>query len=79
LHHHERWDGSGYPSGLSGEEIPINCRILAIVDAYDAMTNDRVYRRGKAPELAMEELLFNSGNQFDPTLVRIFIDKVYQE
>ena len=69
LKHHERWDGKGYPLGISGNEIPIECRILAIVDAYDAMTNDRPYSKAKTEQEALSELLKCSGSQFDPDLV----------
>jgi len=73
LSHHERWDGKGYPSGLKGEEIPLNCRILAVADAFDAMTNDRVYRKALSQKEAIDELISNSGTQFDPHIVEIFI------
>lgn len=73
LKHHEHWDGSGYPLGLSGEEIPVECRILAIVDAFDAMTNDRPYAAAKSKQEALDEIARASGSQFDPTLVTIFI------
>jgi len=73
LKHHEKWDGSGYPLGLKGEQIPIECRILAIVDAYDAMTNDRPYRKAKSSAEAIAELKRYSGKQFDPQLVEIFL------
>lgn len=73
LRHHEKWDGSGYPLGLKGEEIPLECRILSIVDAYDAMTNDRPYRGALTREEAIEELKRNSGGQFDPELVDLFL------
>ncbi len=72
LKHHERWDGKGYPLGLSGEDIPVECRILAIVDAYDAMTNDRPYRKAMTPEEAMAELRKCAGSQFDPRLLELF-------
>lgn len=72
LHHHEKWDGSGYPKGLKEGEIPLNCRILAVVDAFDAMTNDRVYRNAVPEADAVEELLRHAGRQFDPTVVRLF-------
>lgn len=71
--HHERWDGKGYPQGLKGEEIPIECRILAIVDTYDAMTNDRPYRKGLSHEEAMEEIQVNRNKQFDAQLVDRFV------
>lgn len=73
LSHHERWDGKGYPRGLKGEEIPLLCRILAVVDAYDAMTSDRVYRKAMSKEEALEELKNNVGTQFDPVITDIFI------
>lgn len=73
LHHHEKWDGTGYPKGLKGEEIPIECRILAIVDAFDAMTNVRPYRDALTEEEALNEIRRCSGTQFDPDLVDKFI------
>lgn len=73
LKHHERWDGKGYPYGLKGEEIPIQCRILAIVDAYDAMINDRPYRKAMSKEMAIEEIIKCAGTQFDPVLAEKFI------
>ncbi len=73
LKHHERWDGKGYPLGLAGEDIPVECRILAITDAYDAMTNDRPYRKALSPETAVAELKKCSGSQFDPRLVELFL------
>ncbi|HML38525.1 MAG TPA: PAS domain S-box protein [Bacillota bacterium] len=74
LSHHERWDGTGYPRGLKGEEIPLVCRILAIADAYDAMVNDRVYRNAMSRDDALMELKKNAGTQFDPQIVELFID-----
>lgn len=76
LSHHERWDGLGYPKGLKGEEIPLFSRILAIADAYDAMTEDRVYRKAMTKEAAIEEIQKNAGSQFDPTIAQIFIDNI---
>lgn len=73
LKHHERWDGNGYPLGIKGEEIPVECRILAIVDAFDAMTNDRPYRKRRSTEEALEELLRCASTQFDPELVKLFL------
>lgn len=73
LTHHERWDGKGYPGGLRGEEIPLLSRILAVVDAYDAMTEDRAYRKGLSKEKAFEEIRKNSGSQFDPEIADIFL------
>ncbi len=74
LHHHEFWDGNGYPSRLRGEEIPLECRILAVVDAYDAMTQSRPYSSGRTHDDALEELRRCSGRQFDPRLVDVFIE-----
>jgi len=69
LHHHERWDGSGYPDGLPGERIPLGARIIFVADAYDAMISERVYRRRVSPEEAIAELGRCSGTQFDPHVV----------
>ena len=71
--HHERYDGTGYPRGLKGEEIPIEARIISVVDAYDAMTSDRPYRRAMSKEEAFEELKKNAGTQFDPRVVNAFL------
>ena len=73
LRHHEWWNGGGYPLGLKGDDIPLECRILAIADAYDAMTSDRPYRKALSQEEAFIELINNIGIQFDPKLVPIFI------
>jgi putative nucleotidyltransferase with HDIG domain len=72
-HHHERYDGKGYPDGLKGEEIPLGARILHVADSYDAMTADRPYRKALDPEHAIQELLNHSGEQFDPGVTEIFI------
>lgn len=74
LTHHERWDGSGYPIGLNGNEIPFISRIFAIIDAYDVMTHDRVYRKAIGHEEALNELRKYAGTQFDPKLVEIFTE-----
>ena len=73
LSHHERWDGKGYPQGLSGEDIPFFARIISIVDSYDAMTSDRIYQKQKTQSEAIEELIRCSGTQFDSDLVKIFV------
>jgi len=65
-HHHERYDGKGYPEGLAGPDIPLVARIIAVADSYDAMTSDRPYRRALRPSEAAEEVLRNAGDQFDP-------------
>ncbi len=74
LAHHERWDGTGYPKGLKGEEIPLCCRILAVADAFDAMTHERVYRKAMSPAAAIQELRQHAGTQFAPDIVDVFID-----
>jgi HD-GYP domain-containing protein (c-di-GMP phosphodiesterase class II) len=79
LAHQERWDGRGYPQGLRGEEIPIQARLIAIADAYDAMTADRPYHNKISPLLALEEIKGCAGTQFDPHLVRVFVDKVAKQ
>ena len=71
-HHHERWDGKGYPDGLAGKEIPLLARIIALVDSYDAMTSDRPYRAELDFHNVQEEIVKNSGVQFDPEIVSIF-------
>jgi HD-GYP domain-containing protein (c-di-GMP phosphodiesterase class II) len=72
--HHEHYDGSGYPRGLKGDEIPLGARIFAVVDAYDAMTSHRPYRKARPHRNAMEEIVRNSGSQFDPDVVRAFLE-----
>ena len=76
LYHHEHWDGSGYPDGLEGEEIPLLSRIISIVDSYDVMTNGRPYQEAISREEALEELRCCAGSQFDPELVRLFMQVV---
>ncbi|HEV2581724.1 MAG TPA: HD-GYP domain-containing protein [Ktedonobacteraceae bacterium] len=72
-HHHERWDGQGYPCGLEGEAIPLGARIIAVADAFDAMTSERVYQAPRTPYEALLELVRCAGTQFDPRLVRLFL------
>jgi HD-GYP domain-containing protein (c-di-GMP phosphodiesterase class II) len=72
--HHENWDGTGYPKGLRGTETPLPARIVHVVDAYDAMTSDRPYRRGMSPESAVRQIVDNAGTQFDPAVVELFAD-----
>jgi len=79
LAHHERWDGKGYPKGLKAYEIPIQARIITVVDTYDAMTSERSYRNALTEEAAIEELKKNAGVQFDEELVKIFIEIVLQK
>ncbi len=74
LSHHERWDGTGYPQGIKAKEIPLLARILAIVDAYDIMTNKQVYKDRISPEKALQEIRDEAGEQFDPELAYTFID-----
>ncbi|MFP4016386.1 MAG: HD-GYP domain-containing protein [Halanaerobiales bacterium] len=74
LYHHERWDGTGYPYGLKGEEIPLAAQIIAVADAYDAMTSDRAYRDSMSHEKAIKEIKENRGTQFSPKVVDVFIN-----
>jgi diguanylate cyclase (GGDEF)-like protein len=76
LHHHERWDGSGYPEGLAGDEIPLGARIIFVADAFDAMTSDRVYRQRLSLEEALSELDRCAGTQFDPHVVAAFASEI---
>ena len=71
-HHHERWDGKGYPDGLVGDEVPLLARIIAVADSYDAMTSNRPYRPAREDKIAMEELVRCSGTQFDKEIVEAF-------
>ena len=70
---HERWDGGGYPDGLAGEDIPLGARIVAVADAFDAMTGPRPYTIARSEESALEELRRCAGTQFDPEVVEAFI------
>lgn len=79
LRHQEWWNGEGYPLGIGGQDIPIECRILAIADAYDAMTNERPYRQAMSREAAIDELRRGAGTQFDPALVEPFIQIIQQK
>ena len=72
-HHHERFDGKGYPYGLAGESIPLAARILSVTDSYEAMTSDRPYRKALSDEQAVAELLRCVGTQFDPGVVEAFL------
>ncbi|MDF2942195.1 MAG: hypothetical protein K0S01_1053 [Herbinix sp.] len=76
LHHHERWDGKGYPKGLKGEEIPYVSRIIALVNSYDDLTRDKVYEAAIPKEVALEKIIKNAGIKFDPALVKVFTEKV---
>jgi signal transduction histidine kinase/HD-GYP domain-containing protein (c-di-GMP phosphodiesterase class II) len=73
-HHHERFDGTGYPEGLAGEAIPLSARILAVIDAYESMTSERPWRRARRPSEAASELMTHSGTQFDRRVVEAFLD-----
>jgi diguanylate cyclase (GGDEF)-like protein/putative nucleotidyltransferase with HDIG domain len=75
-HHHERWDGKGYPKGIAGESIPLLGRLMAVADAYSAMTLDRPYRAGLSMEAALEEIARGAGTQFDPDLAPLFIEAI---
>jgi HD-GYP domain-containing protein (c-di-GMP phosphodiesterase class II) len=79
LHHHERWDGTGYPDKRSGEAIPHGARIIFVADAFDAMTSERVYRHSVTREEALAELQRCAGTQFDPAIVAVFVDEIAAE
>jgi putative two-component system response regulator len=78
-HHHERWDGAGYPDGIKGEDIPLGARIVALADAFDAIVRGRPYRAARTVEEAFDELRKHAGKQFDPGLVPLFIEEVGRE
>lgn len=73
-YHHEKWDGTGYPEGLAGEEIPLEARILALADVYDALRQKRVYKPSFSHESAYEIIVSSAGSHFDPTLVSLFCE-----
>jgi putative nucleotidyltransferase with HDIG domain len=75
-HHHEHWDGSGYPDGLTGQAIPVGSRVLAVADCYDALTSDRPYRRAFSHERAIAMLQERGGRAFDPEIVQLFLPLV---
>lgn len=75
-HHHERWDGFGYPDGIKANQIPYGAQIIAIADTYDAIVSDRIYRKGRSKETALEILMCEKGKQFNPELVDIFVSKL---
>ena len=77
-HHHERFDGKGYPEGLVGEDIPLAARIISVVDAYDSMIRERPYGYGISRKTALEEIENNSGTQFDPQVVRTLLEVVWE-
>jgi HD-GYP domain-containing protein (c-di-GMP phosphodiesterase class II) len=76
LHHHERWDGHGYPAGLRAYEIPFGARLIAVADSFDAMTSDRPYRRALSTAQALRVLQEGCGSQWDPEIVRVFVNYV---
>lgn len=78
-YHHEKWDGSGYPQGLQGEEIPLSARVFAIVDVWDALSSDRPYRKAWEPKRVIEHIRSQSGSHFDPKVVENFLDLVMEE
>jgi HD-GYP domain-containing protein (c-di-GMP phosphodiesterase class II) len=78
VHHHERFDGTGYPDGIRGEDIPLESRILSIADSYDAMTSARPYKATLTAEEAISEIKKCAGTQFDPKLVKVFCEIIDQ-
>jgi HD-GYP domain-containing protein (c-di-GMP phosphodiesterase class II) len=72
--HHEKWDGTGYPRGMKGEQIPLAARIFSLVDVYDAMVSDRPYRKAWSKDAAVQYLQEESGRHFDPKVVNVFMD-----
>jgi putative two-component system response regulator len=78
-HHHERWDGNGYPDGLTGEDIPLLARIITLADSYDAMISDRPYRQALSLNKVQQEIEVNAGSQFDPRIVKIFLKQLKRD
>jgi putative two-component system response regulator len=78
-HHHERWDGNGYPDGLIGEDIPLLARIITLADSYDAMISDRPYRQGLSLNKVQQEIEVNAGSQFDPRIVKVFLKQLKRD
>jgi putative two-component system response regulator len=74
--HHEKWDGSGYPRGLKGEQIPLAARLFAVVDVWDALTSDRPYRKAWSREAALNYIREQAGKHFDPQAVQLFLDLI---
>ena len=79
LHHHEKYDGSGYPSGFKKEQIPLGARVLSVVDAFEAMVQGRPYRSSLSIDAALDELVKYSGSQFDPKIVDAFVSLAFQK
>ncbi|MBS3987211.1 MAG: hypothetical protein KGZ38_04555 [Erysipelothrix sp.] len=77
--HHEKWDGSGYPRGLKGNQIPLAARIFSIIDVYDALTNERPYRKDWLKEEAIQYFIKQSGVQFDPNVLDIFVELIEEK
>jgi HD-GYP domain-containing protein (c-di-GMP phosphodiesterase class II) len=78
-YHHEKWDGTGYPHGIKGNDIPLEARIFAVIDVYDALSHDRPYRKGWSKEKVIEHIKSESGKHFDPTVVEIFIKEITKD
>ena len=78
-HHHEKYDGTGYPDRIAGEAIPYIARVLAVADTYDAMTSDRPYRKGLGIEIALAEIAKMAGKQFDPRMAEVFVAMMAQD
>jgi HD-GYP domain-containing protein (c-di-GMP phosphodiesterase class II) len=77
--HHERWDGSGYPLGMKGKDIPLMARIISVADVYDAMTSDRAYRRALPHDATVSEIKRCAGSQFDPSVASEFVDAIEKQ